>query len=306
MIMRKFLCLIILLLLVSCSYEKPAEVEGKKLQVEGNGDIPKTSDSLVPGQHSLQIMPTNVIRNSTIYAVAQGFNLSDAKIVWMVNGIQTDAPSSGQFKATMKGDKIQAKAFLQGKEVLSNVIQVGNSPPVISKVRILPEVFKPGDTLSVEASGSDPDDYDDVTISYEWIKNGEPAGTGKQIDVPLKRGDKVSVKITPFDGEDYGTTVILHREITNMPPMITQEQKMSFDGDLFTLKINAKDVDGDELTYSLKSAPDGMVIDPVSGMITWKVPREFQGKVPLTVCVNDGHGGEAIKAFNLDIKPESK
>jgi len=306
--MHKFLCLITLLLFVSCTSEEPAGVADKKLSGAGSAGVPKVSGPSVSsksGLYSLQIVPTNVSRNSTIYAVAQGFSLSDAKTGWFVNGIRATGSLTNEFKATeaKKGDKIQVKAIIQGKEVLSNVIQIGNSPPVVSKVRILPEVFKPGDTLSVEASGSDLDEYDNVTISCEWTKNGEPAGNTKKIEVPPKRGDKIDVKITPFDGEAYGRSVILHREIKNMPPMVVEYKEVGFDGKIYSCQVTATDADGDALTYSLKTAPPDMTIDPSTGLIKWNVPPDFKGKTPITVSVNDGHGGEALQGLNIEIKP---
>ena len=76
--------------------------------------------------------------------------------------------------------------------------------------------------MSVEVSASDVDG-DEVTVSYEWTKNGEPAGNSKRIEAPLRRGDKISVKITPFDGEAHGRSGLLDREIINLPPVITEE-----------------------------------------------------------------------------------
>jgi hypothetical protein len=224
-----------------------------------------------------------------------------------VNDKVASSPVASCFNSagTKRGDKVQARAVVQGREILSNIIEIKNSPPEISKVKILPEVFKPGDTLSVEASGSDRDG-DEVTISYEWTKNGEPAGNSKQIEVPLKRGDKVDIKITLFDGEAYGRSVILHREIVNLPPMIVEDKKYNFDGKVYTYQINATDPDGDPLTYSLKSAPSGMTIEPSTGLIKWDVPLEFKGKTSFIVLVNDGHGGEATQSFNIEIKPETR
>lgn len=304
--MNKFLCLILLLLLFSCSSEKPAEIGGQKPSEVGSSSVSELSRSLVSSGSapcSLQITPNNVSRNSTIYLIAQGFNISVAKIEWLVNDKITSSPIASQFNAaeTKKGDKVQAKAIIQGKEILSNIIQIKNALPEISKVKILPEVFKPGDTLSVEVSGSDIDG-DEVTIAYEWTKNGEPAGNGKRIGVPLKRGDKIDVKLTPFDGEAYGRPVILHREILNLPPMIIEDKKFNFDGRVYTYQIKATDSDGDPLTYSLKTAPAGMTIDPSSGLIKWDVPPEFKGKTPIAVSVTDGHGGEAVQSFTLEIK----
>jgi hypothetical protein len=308
--MHKFLCFIFLILFVSCSSEKPSEVGSQKPSEAGGGGVSETSQphvSTTVSSYSLQIVPVNATRNTTIYLIAQGFKPSDVKIEWLVNDKITGSPAVSQLNTAeiKKGDKVQAKATIQGKEMLSNVIQVGNSPPVINKVRILPEVFKPGDTLSVEVSGSDADE-DEVTISYEWTKNGEPAGNSKRIEVPLKREDKVDVRITPFDGEVYGRPVILHREIVNLPPMIIEDKKYNFDGKVYSYQVKATDPDGDPLTYSLKSAPSGMTVDPSTGQLKWNVPPEFTGKTPITVSVTDGHGGESLHSLTLEIRPEQR
>lgn len=308
--MNKFLCLILLLLLISCSSEKPAEVSSQKPSEVGGGrgsELSRPPASSVSALYSLEIVPTNATRNSTIYLVAQGFKPSDAKIEWLVNGNQSISLIPNQFKATetKKGDEVQARAIIQDREVTSNIIIIKNAPPEIDKVKILPEVFKPGDALYVDVSGSDIDG-DEVTITYEWAKNGESAGNDKKIETSLKRGDKFSVKITPFDGESYGRPIVLHREIRNMHPTIIEDKKFVFDGKVWSYQVKATDPDGDPLTYSLKTALSGMTIEPSTGFIKWNVPPEFKGKAPVTVSVKDGHGGEAVQSFTLEITPEKR
>lgn len=308
--MYRALWFVTLLLFLSCSSEKPAEVGSQKPSEAGGGrvsDLSRPPASSVSALYSLQIVPTNATRNSTIYLVAQGFKPSDAKIEWLVNDKITSGPAVSQLNTaeTKKGDKIQAKAIIQGKKILSNTIQIKNSPPEISKVRILPEIFKPGDTLYVDVSGSDLDG-DEVTITYEWTKNSEPAGNSKKIAVPLKRGDKVSVKITPFDGEVYGRSLVLHREIVNMPPMIIENRKFTFDGKVYSYQVTATDPDGDTLIYSLKTAPASMTINPSTGLIKWDVPPEFKGRASVSVSVTDRHGGEAMQSITIDITPEKR
>lgn len=301
------LSFIIALFLFSCSSDK-SNVENQRAQ--GTDDATQTSHaggSATGGAQSLEIVPLNATKSSRIYAVAHGFNLSEATIVWLVNGKEVSNPVASQFDAsvTKKTDKVQARAMVQGLEILSNIIQIGNSPPEISRIKIMPEVFKPGDALRVDASGTDIDG-DEVTLSYEWTKNGEPAGNGSKIEASIKKGDKISIKITPFDGTVYGQAGILHREIMNLPPMIKDNRKYSFDGDRYVHQINASDPDGDRLTYSLKKAPSGMNIDSSSGLISWNVPPDFTGKASFTVAVADGHGGEATQELSLEIKPEQK
>jgi len=178
-----------------------------------------------------------------------------------------------------------------------------NTLPELSRVKILPEVFKPGDSLYVEAAASDADG-DDVTILYEWAKDSEPAGINKQIDAPVKRGDKVSIKLTPYDGKDYGKSIVLRREIGNLPPMIVEHKRFTFDGNVYAYQVNATDPDSDPLTYSLKTAPAGMTIEKITGLIKWDVPQDFKGKTEIVIVVSDGHGGEALQSFAFEIVPE--
>jgi hypothetical protein len=232
-------------------------------------------------------------------------NLAGAKAEWLVNGMPVPGAEGFSFKAggTTKGDTVQAKVTVQGREVLSNIVGIKNAPPELTKVKIMPEVFKPGDRLGVDVSAEDPDG-DDVTVRYEWTKNGEPAGDGREIEGPVRRGDKVEVRIAPFDGEVEGTPVILKREISNMPPMIGEGGKFNFDGRVCTYQVTATDPDGDALTYSLKGAPSGMTVDPETGAIRWNVPLDFAGKASFTAVVNDGHGGESEQNLSFTIKKQ--
>jgi len=295
----------VLSFLVSCSREKPAEVSMQKPSEATDSGVIGTSVSpaALSGQYSLEITPSEADLNATLRLLPKGFALNDAKIEWVVNGQVVSSPNPSVFRPSdiRKGSNIKAKAIVQGKEVLSNVVNIVNTPPEMSKIKIMPEVFKLGDSLYIDASGSDADG-DAVSISYEWSKNGEPAGTERQIGMLIKRGDRIDVKITPFDGEKYGKTVILHREIKNMPPVIIEHNKFNFDGKVYTYQVNAADSDGDQLAYSLKTAPSGMTINPASGLIIWNVPADFKGAASTVISVTDGHGGEASYALSVTMR----
>lgn len=290
--------------LISCSSEKPADVGSQKPPQDGKGAVavaPQEQAVAGSAAYSLEITPVDATRNSTLNVTPKGFILQDARIVWLLNGNPVSVVMPNQFKATdaKKGDTVQAKAVVQDKEIFSNTVTIKNAPPELTKVKLMPEVFKMGDRLHIDASASDADE-DPVVILYEWTKNGEPAGNTKEIGAFIKRGDKISVKITPFDGEAYGKPITLLREIGNMPPMIAEDKKHIFDGKVFTYQIKATDPDGDELTYALKTAPSGMTID-ASGLIKWNVPPDFKGKAPVIVSVSDNHGGETTASFNVEI-----
>ena len=292
---RKPLVIVIGLLLCSCTSasDKPA--------TPGTGQS-VTQPGPAKGAPGLEIMQNEPTRNSTLSVNANGFNLAEATLVWLVNGAIVEGYSTSQFKASeaSRGDTIQAKAVLKDQEIYSNIVQVKNTPPEIKSIQFASAV-RPGDPLSIEAVGADADG-DAVTLLYEWMKNGEPAGAGKSIESQLKKGDSVMVKVTPFDGTDYGKAAVLQRAIVNMPPVILENKGGSFDGSTYSYQVKASDPDGDTLTYSLESPPAGMTIDPSSGLLKWVVPREFKGGKKVAINVNDGNGGNTKYSVTITIQ----
>jgi len=61
----------------------------------------------------------------------------------------------------------------QGKPLLSPVVRIKNSVPVIEKVWIEPKVVHAQDQLKVVVESSDKD-KDFVYYTYQWEKNGTP------------------------------------------------------------------------------------------------------------------------------------
>jgi hypothetical protein len=178
-----------------------------------------------------------------------------------------------------------------------------NSPPEIRGVRFIGGDGRPGSTLGVEAEGRDADG-DAVQFEIAWSRNGEPAGTGNRLASPLKRGDKVSVTVTPFDGKERGKSTMLFREILNTPPAIEGQEQFQVSDNAVTFHVRASDADGDPLAYSLKDAPAGMNIDPGTGWIRWITTPGTPGKVPFTVIVSDGAGGESTARFSVTISEQ--
>lgn len=301
---KLFLLIITLFFVLSCTSGKPETRSEKKPSETASGDVPGAMRQTGPaGAATLEIAPVVAVRNSVLTLNAKGFNPSEAAIVWLVNDTIADDSSSLQFQATdvVRGDTVQARAVLKDQTILSNIVKIGNTPPKITSVKLLPEVFKPGDTINIAAAGTDADG-DPVSFRYEWTKNGAPAGNTNSLGSPVQRGDKISVTVTPYDGLDYGIPVVIEREIRNMPPVIVEHKEFSFDGSVYTYQVRASDPDGDTLTYAIESPAEGMAIDKSSGLMTWNVPAEFKGKKSISIVVTDGHGGIAKYILNITIQ----
>ncbi len=253
--------------------------------------------------YSVEIIPENPNRRSTLQLIPKGFSLSDARISWLINGIADPEAVSGYYQPSKasRGDVIEARVAFKGKEIISSKAQMVNTPPEVTQVRLLPETFRAGDKLRVEPIAVD-DDGDSVAFTYEWTVNGEPAGKEPALAHTPRKGDFISVTITPFDGTDSGKPVTVQRTINNMPPVIIDHNDFSFEGNVYTYQVKAYDADGDKLTYSLEGQPADMTIDPETGLIKWVVPAEFKGKKDVTVRVSDGNNGTARYSLAVTIR----
>ena len=135
-------------------------------------------------------------------------------------------------------------------------------------------------------------------------QRGQPAGAGNRLTAPVKRGDKGIVTVTPFDGEERGRSATLSREILNTPPAIERQERFQVTDNAVPFHVRASDADGDPLAYSIKDAPAGMSIDRTTGMVRWATSPGTTGKVPFTVIVSDGAGGESNARFTVTVAQE--
>jgi hypothetical protein len=158
---------------------------------------------------------------------------------------------------------------------------------------------RPRETMSpepaiakVEFQPAQPTSYDDVkaiavlkntgmtyvTFRYQWFVNGEII-RGKE--TPLlgkkhyKKGDRVYCRVQALRGM-YESRIVKSREtrIKNTPPIIKYVHPgfVKIPG-RFRYTINARDHDGDSLTYRLVSPPvPGIQLNPETGEIVWDIP----------------------------------
>ncbi len=251
---------------------------------------------------SFRIEPENVYRGTSVRLSGTDSLPAGAMFEWLVNGkvFQSGTTPTMDTSRLRKGDSFQVRAVGSGGTFLSRSVTVRNSPPVIRWARFVLGDGQQGNAISVEAEAEDADG-DAAQIEIAWSKNGEPAGTGDRLPSPVKRGDKVDVTITPFDGEGRGRSATISREIRNTPPVIHGQEQFQASGDVVTFHVRASDADGDTLSYSIKDASAGMSIDRATGWVRWETAPGTTGKVPFTVMVSDGSGGEATARFNVTI-----
>lgn len=301
--MRELICaVIIVLVLFGCS-DKQAERGSNSSTRQGVSGSTQLLTPGTAGSYAMEISPKAASRGATVNLILTGFDAHDAKIEWLLNGAISETPSPTQLRLSdaRRGDFLQARAFVQGKEILSKIVEIGNSLPQITGIRLVPEASTSGNTLRAEVFGNDPDG-DNVTFLYEWTINGMPVGNAEKLEVPFKRGDNIQLRVTPFDGEAQGPALSIDREVNNQPPSIQDYRDFLFDGRTLTYQVKASDPDGDALVYSLEGAPTEMKISDSTGLLTWSVPEAFTGEISPVAVVSDGNGGIGRYTLKFSIK----
>lgn len=111
------------------------------------------------------------------------------------------------------------------------------------------------------------------SYEYEWHVNEDEIENNKMSLSSdfIKKGDEIYCVIIPIKNDE--TYISMKSEtikIKNAPPIIKYKSRPVID-DLgnFVYKINAVDIDGDKLTYSLIKPLGGMTIDISTGEINW-------------------------------------
>ena len=89
-------------------------------------------------------------------------------------------------------------------------------------------------------------------------------------------------------GEDTATVNITVTPVNDAPKVSDPGEQFSRELDVVSLQILASDPDGDALTYSAQGLPDGLSVDPVTGLISGELSYDSAGFHEVFVVVTDG------------------
>jgi hypothetical protein len=200
------------------------------------------------------------------------------------------------------GDEITAIVTAGNLEGTVSVVIANNSPKVVS-VPFSPEYVHAGMDITVNPVGSDPSG-EEVKFHYKWSINGSalPEDSPVLRGDRFKRGDVVTLTVIPYDGagegEPFNSKKIV---IPDAPPQIVSSPPQNIQTDVYTYQVVAEDPDGDPLTFSLASAPRGMMIDSKTGIITWQIKDTSAGVYGVEIIVQDPEGRQGTQKYTIPI-----
>lgn len=134
---------------------------------------------------------------------------------WFVNAVETSTDATFDVAVLAeKGDTIVVRITPwddeeAGAEVTSDFASVQDDPPVVDLLVLHPSPPRAGSSVWIESEASDADG-DEVTVNYDWFKNGGLVQTGAALELTSNQfttGDVIEVVATPTDGTNIGLDV---------------------------------------------------------------------------------------------------
>jgi len=139
-------------------------------------------------------------------------------------------------------------------------------------------------------------------VVFTLAPDGSFSGT-----LPLSDGSH-TITATALDIADNSGSDSINVTVTlnQAPSLITTPKTLATENSLYSYDVDATDPDvGDNLSYSLTTAPIGMSIDSVSGLIQWVPTAGDVGSHSMVVRVVDQSGAEAMQSYLLVVASDS-
>ena len=230
---------------------------------------------------------------------------------WIVNGAPLLGSTAFELKPNFvkRGDQVALEVIASDGQADSlpyrtEPVTVVNTPPLTARVTIEADASGGSNRVVAKVDAVD-SDLDEIHFTYRWWRNDKQVKEGEEGSLDTTgfgRKDVVVVEVVARDSEDAApptrsTPIVLG----NSPPQIVSNPAAVTNRQRYEYLVQAKDVDGDTVTYGLETAPPGMTIDKVTGQVTWHVTPGLAGTHRVKVMADDGQGGMAWQEFEVSI-----
>ncbi|MGB0560174.1 MAG: Ig-like domain-containing protein, partial [Spirulinaceae cyanobacterium] len=231
------------------------------------------------------------------------------------DGTLTWTPSSlGEQEITIQVSDPQGATDIQ--TIRTTVIEaVTNRPPELQSTP--PTSIRLGANYFHVLKATDPDG-DALTYQFVQENGNDVAPAGMTIDSEgnifwqpdASQIDEHRVKVAISDGTDileYEWTIDAFNFAENRPPRITSipEQQTNIER-RYRYDATASDPDGDTLLWRLIEAPRGMVIDPLTGAVSWQPQSDQIGDHIIIIETIDPSGVASGQEFTLSVSGANK
>lgn len=300
----------------ACGSEEPVKAMGQPM-AETTGAAAPTEGNLPPVIEQVVLRPTSPRPGERVTAEVTATDPDGDRVrlsyQWVVGNEHIDAGASLHVGSVDKGTPIRVRVTPEDGQTTGSPqtasATVGNQPPVLLGIAI-----EPRGTVTVEhdlqavphATDADGDDLD---YAFNWRVNGRPVDGAQALlsRSEFRRGDEITLSVLATDGAEESTPIQSQpMAVGNAPPRIVSAPgDFGADGS-FTYPVVVEDPDGDRrFRYRLIDAPEGMRVDFISGLLTWKPIASDTGDHRVVVEVDDLNGGTVTQDFSVNVAFEA-
>jgi len=304
------------LLVLACGSEPERRPTGRSMAAPAAA--PGAADNEAPQVSAVRFDPLSPRVDASTRAVVRASDPDgdpvQLRYEWRVNGgpvVSTDAAI--ETTGLAKGDQLEVTVVATDgraeSERFVRAVAIGNRPPIVSFVGIVPESPSPGVVLEAEVAAVD-EDGDELELRYVWRVNGRLASEdGSRLDTEaLAPGDIVQLEVAASDGSRVtrptsSAPVRIGR--SRAPEIVSQPGGLREDG-VFRYALEAVDPEGDApLRFELLESPAGMTLDASTGELAWTPGPEQSGTFTVDVKVVDPWGAASAQRFDLSVRRDA-
>lgn len=103
-------------------------------------------------------------------------------------------------------------------------------------------------------------------------------------------------------GVDFGNKSKSNSTQNRSPSFINHPPETANVSELYRYNASAYDPDGNTLNYDLAVKPEGMAVDPLTGVLVWRPTADQVGPRDVVLRVRDGKGGVALQSFQVIVR----
>ena len=272
------------------------------------GNAPPSAVVAVSGAHAEQPLSATVERSDPDGDEVQ------IRWAWTRNGEATELAGPEVLSTyTADGEVWEVTAtpwdgWVEGPPASASVT-IGNAPPVVRSVKLLPKPPTSEDVLYAEVEVEDVDG-DTVDLLWSWWVDDEPVSEASTLD-PVPRGHRVKVEVTPYDGQQLGEPVWSDEvAVQNGAPsepvvaIVSESTHAGWDAECVSVEP-LSDPDDDPLTEEVSWFIDGAFVTDPSATVEGQ-------QLTCVLQVSDGQGANVdgrddvtvLWACGLDITAE--
>ncbi len=265
-------------------------------------------DNTAPSLASATITPNPAGVGDTLTCSWSGWSDADGDsdqsiVLWTVGGVATSTAttlSSGFGGGDTVTCEVTPYDGVDAGDVVSDTVEIDNTPPVIADASITPDPARVDDTLTcLPGSVTDADGATSFTYTYAWQVDGVDAGSDSTLAGAFSKGEGVTCSVTPSDGADEGNTVTSPAlTISNTAPevlTVTFSPSAPTTDDTLSVSVSTDDADGDSVALTYSWSVDGSGLGETGATLdgaTW-----FDKGETVEVEVVPGDGDEDGDAY---------